>query len=90
MKKGKMNWREQEQKSKILVAMPKKAPQKLISSTMKKKAQEPNSMSFKKAQEEIVGFSMIIVIVAVILLIFLSFSLKSPPKSEVESFEVER
>ena len=43
----------------------------------------------KNAQEEIVGFSMIIVIVAVILIIFLSLSLKNPQKDTVESYEVE-
>jgi hypothetical protein len=46
-------------------------------------------MENKRAQEEIVGFSMIIVIVAVILLIFLSFSLKGSQKDTVESYEVE-
>jgi len=43
----------------------------------------------RRAQEEIVGFSMIILLVAVILLIFLSFSVKSQKQSTVESYEVE-
>lgn len=43
----------------------------------------------KKAQEEMVGFGIIIVIVAIILLVFLSISLKNPSKSSVESYEVE-
>ncbi len=43
----------------------------------------------KKAQEEMIGFVLIIVLVAVILLIFLGFSLRSPQKEVVESYEVE-
>lgn len=70
--------RAQETKFRILKAVPKNVPQRLISSTMK-----------KKAQEEIVGFTMIIVLVAVILVIFLSFSMKNPQKENVESYEVE-
>jgi len=56
---------------------------------MKKKAQKPKSMNSKRAQEEIVGFSMIIVLVAIIMLVFLSFTLKPSQKSTVESYEVE-
>lgn len=44
---------------------------------------------FKKAQEEMIGFVLIIVIVLVILLIFLSLSLRSPQKENIESYEVE-
>lgn len=44
---------------------------------------------FKKAQEEMVGFALIIIIVAVILLVFLGFSLRSSTKDIVESYEVE-
>lgn len=44
---------------------------------------------FKKGQEEMVGFALIIVVVAVILLIFLGFSLRSPGKDTIESYEVE-
>jgi len=43
----------------------------------------------KKAQEEIVGFALIIIIVSVILVIFLGFSLRDQEKDEVESYEVE-
>jgi hypothetical protein len=43
----------------------------------------------KKAQEEMVGFALIIIIVAIILLIFLSFSLNKPQKDIVESYEVD-
>lgn len=43
----------------------------------------------KKAQEEMVGFALIIIVVAVILLIFIGFSLKTPKKENVESYEVE-
>ena len=42
----------------------------------------------KKAQEEMVGFALIIIIVAVILLVLLSLSLRSPQREEVESYEV--
>jgi hypothetical protein len=48
-----------------------------------------SSLFNRKAQEEMIGFALIIVIVSVILLIFLSFSLNKPGKENVESFEVE-
>ena len=40
-------------------------------------------------QEEIVGFALIIIIVSVILLVFLSFSLRNSQKMEIQSYEVE-
>lgn len=43
----------------------------------------------KKAQEEMIGFALIIIVVAVILLVFLRISLRSPEKEGVESYEVE-
>ncbi len=43
----------------------------------------------KKAQEEMIGFALIIIIVAVIMLVFLSLSLRSPEKQAVESYEVD-
>lgn len=44
----------------------------------------------KKAQEEFVGFALIIIIVAVVLVIFLGFALRSDSQKElVESYEVE-
>jgi hypothetical protein len=43
----------------------------------------------KKAQEEMVGFALIIIIVAVILLVFVGFSLRGSVKDTVESYEVE-
>lgn len=43
----------------------------------------------KRAQEEMVGFVVIIVIVSVVLLVLLGFLLRSPDKSAVESYEVE-
>ena len=43
----------------------------------------------KKAQEEMVGFALIIVIVAIILLVLLSISLRKPQQEEVESYEVD-
>jgi len=44
-------------------------------------------MRNKKAQEEMVGFVMIIIIVAVILLIFLGISLRSPNKDHADSYK---
>ena len=43
----------------------------------------------KKAQEEMIGFVLIVVLVAVIGLIFLKLSLDNSPKEAVDSFEVE-
>lgn len=43
----------------------------------------------KRGQEEIVGFALIMIIVAIILLFLLSFSLKNPKKESVESFEAD-
>jgi|TARA_B100001971_G_C18153805_1_gene517345 hypothetical protein len=43
----------------------------------------------KLAQEEMVGFALIIIVVAVILLVFVGFSLKNQEKETVESYEVE-
>ena len=48
-----------------------------------------NTKISKKAQEEIVGFAMIIIVVAVIILILLGISIKNPTSQEVESYEVE-
>ena len=56
----------------------------------KNKAQKSGILEIvpRKAQEEIVGFGMIIIIVAIILLIFLSISLKKPEKDLIESYEI--
>lgn len=43
----------------------------------------------KSGQEELIGFALIMIIVAVVMLIFLSLSLASPNKKTVESYEVE-
>ncbi len=43
----------------------------------------------RKAQEEMVGFVLIIIIVSVILLVFLGFSLRSSKKIELTSYEVQ-
>ncbi|MFQ5531130.1 MAG: hypothetical protein ACE5ES_00790 [Candidatus Nanoarchaeia archaeon] len=43
----------------------------------------------KKAQEEMIGFALIIIIVAVILLMFLGFSLRSTPETTIENYEVD-
>jgi len=42
----------------------------------------------KKAQEEMVGFAVIVIIVAIIILFLLVFYIKSPQKASVESYEV--
>lgn len=42
----------------------------------------------RKGQEELVGFALIMIIVAVILLVLLSLSLRKPQQEEVESYEV--
>ena len=42
----------------------------------------------KRSQEEMVGFGLIIIIVAVILLVFLGFALRKPQKEIVEDYEV--
>lgn len=64
---------------------------------MKKKATHALTLGFggkicpksKRSQEEMVGFALIIIIVAVILLVFLGFSLRSSQKEIVESYEVD-
>lgn len=43
----------------------------------------------KKAQEEMVGFALIMIIVAVVLLIFIGFSLRNQEDEAVESYEVD-
>ncbi len=43
----------------------------------------------KRGQEEMVGFALIIIIVAVILLVFIGFSLREPTSDTVESYKVE-
>ena len=43
----------------------------------------------KRAQEEIVGFALILIIVAVILLVFLGISLNKPKTTNTNSYEVE-
>lgn len=42
-----------------------------------------------KGQEEMVGFALIIIIVAIILLVFLSMSLRNTERETVESYEIE-
>ena len=43
----------------------------------------------KLGQEEMIGFAMIIIIVAVVVLVFIGFSLRNPQTENVESYEVE-
>lgn len=43
----------------------------------------------KRAQEEMVGFALIIIVVSIILLVFVGFSLRGNEKESVESYEVE-
>ncbi len=46
-------------------------------------------LSERKAQEEMVGFALIMIIVAVIVLIFLSLSLRNQEEEIVENYEVD-
>lgn len=59
---------------------------------MKKRAQEQKSKILtdmsRKAQEEMVGFAMIVIIVAIIILIFISFSINRNVQEPLESYEV--
>ncbi len=43
----------------------------------------------KRAQDEMVGFALIMIMVVVILVVFLGFSLRNSKKETVESYEVE-
>lgn len=43
----------------------------------------------KKAQEEMVGFALIVVIVAVIILIFLGFTIRNKSNTDTQNYEVE-
>lgn len=43
----------------------------------------------KKGQEEMIGFALIIIVVAVVVLVFIGFSLRNPQTENVESYEVE-
>jgi len=58
-----------------------------------KKAQEEKCKIFaakpKKAQEEMVGFALIVIIVAVILLVFVGITLRNQDETAIESYEVE-
>lgn len=44
---------------------------------------------YKLAQEEMVGFALIVVIVAVIILIFLGFTIRNKSNTDTQSYEVE-
>jgi len=48
-----------------------------------------NWLKSKKSQEEMLGFALIMIIVAVALLVFLSFSIGKAQKENVENYEVE-
>lgn len=43
----------------------------------------------KRGQEEMIGFGLIIIIVAIILLVFLGFYLRKPQKEAVEDYEID-
>jgi len=64
----------------------------MIKTTKNKSGQKQKSKILnavpKKAQEELIGFVLIVVLVMVIGLIFLGLSLRSPQKDIVESYEV--
>jgi hypothetical protein len=61
---------------------------KLDDDTTKRRGIKSN-LAIKKGQEEMLGFALIMIIVAVILVIFLGLSLRKSPKEAVESYEVE-
>ena len=44
---------------------------------------------FKKGQEEMIGFALIVVIVAILILVFIAFSIRQPQTDLVESYEVQ-
>ena len=46
-------------------------------------------MNKRKAQEEMVGFALIMIIVAVIIMVFIGISFSKPKKEEIGSYEVE-
>ena len=46
------------------------------------------SANSKRGQEEIAGFAVILVLVAIILLVFLTFYLKKPSSEDIKSYEV--
>ena len=48
-----------------------------------------NRKGNRKGQEEMVGFALIVVLIAVILIVFLSLTIKSNKNVEVESYKVE-
>lgn len=43
----------------------------------------------KRAQEEIIGFVLIVILVMVVVLVFVGFSIKNNQKEDLESYEVE-
>lgn len=49
----------------------------------------PEERAMKKAQEEMIGFVLIVIIVAIFILIFMGFMISRPEKQAVESFEAE-
>ena len=49
----------------------------------------PHVLKKKRGQEEMLGFALIVIIVAVAMLIFIGFMLTRPQKEAVESYEVE-
>jgi hypothetical protein len=46
-------------------------------------------MKKNKAQEEMIGFALIVIIVAVIILVFINFSVRKETREPVENYEVE-
>ena len=56
---------------------------------MKNRKKENMLKNNIRGQEEMVGFALIIIVVAVVLLVFLSYSLRNSDVQNVESYEVE-
>ena len=52
-------------------------------------SKERTMKKFSKAQEEMMGFVLIVVIIAIFILIFVAFMISRPEKQAVESFEAE-
>ena len=61
------------------------SPKKVHRDKIIKKMKEKN----KLGQEEMIGFALILILVAIIVLVFIGFSIRSPQKESVESYEVE-
>ena len=60
-----------------------------LKKTQDQKSKISSAIQNKSGQEEMIGFALIVILVAVILLVFLGFSMRAPQKETVESYEIE-